>query len=323
MPIWRRRLVLGMVLAVGGIACAGARIPIRGQRRGPAASQLPAPQVFRRRHVALGSTRFRLLGGVSVENVTLYRLDDPTRTPILHIPSGIIYHDKEALAHGRVAVRKLLLQRPRLTVTRSADGRWNLAGILGPLHPEVQIPIIEIEQGTIVIEIATGDVGSPTKPASSPFRIELRNVNATLVNQPRPVLDIQVQGDAVALGPVHAHATWHRTEVRLDSSVDLAPVTVTTGLLQDLAKFCPGLDEQVEQVAGVARWHAGIQYRAGAEPAWRHQVRVELTEGRLVHRRAIAAGQCRVLGALRRWGNGDRSTDREIRAGRCNAGVPV
>ena len=96
MPIWRRRLVLGMVLAVGAIVYAARLcVPIRGHRRGPAASQLQLAS-FSSADVALGSTRFRLLGGVSVENVTLYRLDDPTRTPILHIPSGIIYHDKEA-----------------------------------------------------------------------------------------------------------------------------------------------------------------------------------------------------------------------------------
>jgi hypothetical protein len=288
MSNWRRRLVLGTVLAaVGGIACAGA---LAYQFIGAAAVRQQVTSQLRKffigADVALGSAKFRLLGGVSVENFTLYRLDDPSRTPVLHVPSGIIYHDKEALAHGRVAVRKLLMQRPRLTVTRSADGCWNLAGILGPVHPELQIPIIEIEQGTIVIEIATGEPGSaqPASGGSAPFRIELRNVNATLLNQPRPVLEIQVHGEAVALGPIHAHATWHRTEVRLDAAADLAPVAVTTALLRDLARFYPGLADQVEKVAGVARWHAGVQYRGGVDPAWRHQVRLELTDGRLVHR---------------------------------------
>ncbi len=287
MSIWRRRLVRGMVLAVvGGIACASA---LAYQFTGSAAVRQQVISQLRRffvgADVALGSARFRLLGGVSVENFTLYRLDDPNRAPLLHVPSGIIYHDKEALAHGRIAVRKLLLQRPRLTIKRTADGRWNLAGILGPVHPELQIPIIEIEQGTILIEIATGMPGSAAGPeGAAPFRVELQNVNATLLNQPRPVLEIQVHGEAVALGPVYLHGTWHRTELRLDAAADMAAIAVTTALLRDLARFCPGLADQIEEASGAARMHAGIQYHAGAEPAWRNQVRLELTDGRLTHR---------------------------------------
>src|SRR5581483_9588670 len=134
--------------------------------------------------VALGSARFRLLGGITVENFTLYRKDDVTRTPILHVPSGTIYHDKEQLAAGRFALRKIKLERPRLTVSRSADGRWNLAGILGPVHPDMPIPVIEIEQGTVVLELAVAAENG--RPAPNPLRLELKNVNATLVNQPLP-----------------------------------------------------------------------------------------------------------------------------------------
>jgi hypothetical protein len=230
--------------------------------------------------VALGSARFRLLGGVNVQNFTLYRTDDPARTPLLHVPSGVIYHDKEQLAHGRFAVRKLLLQKPRLTISRSADGRWNLEGILGPVRPDLQIPIIEIEQGTVVLEIASGPGAQP----QAPFRVVLRNVNATLLNQPRPVLNIDVHGDAVSLGPFHVTGTWHRTEARLDAVADLAPVPVTIGLIRDLARFCPSLTEQVDQVSGTARLHAGIQYGKEAAAGWRHQARLELSGGRLVHR---------------------------------------
>jgi hypothetical protein len=279
MAAWRRHLVRGAVLAaVGGIAAA---IALAYQLTGSAAVRQQVTAQLRKffigGEVALGSARFRLLGGVHVENFTLYRKDDPTQTPLLHVPAGVIYHDKEQLAHGRLAIRKLLVQRPRITITRSADGRWNIAGILGPVNPELQLPVIEIEQATVVIEIGT-------HTANTPFRIELRNVNATLLNQPRLVLNIEAHGEAVELGPVHATATWHRTATRLDATVDMAPVPLTTAILRDLSRFCPGLADPVDQVAGVARFHAGLQYHSGAEPAWRHQVRAELTGGRLVHR---------------------------------------
>src|SRR4029078_7717975 len=145
MATWRRRLVRGAVLAaVGGVACAGV---LAYQLTGSAAVRAQVTAQLRNHfvggEVALGSARFRLLGGVNVENFTLYRKDDPTRTPVLHVPSGVIYHDKEQLARGGLAIRTLKLERPRLTVSRAADGTWNLSGILGAVHPEIPIPIIE------------------------------------------------------------------------------------------------------------------------------------------------------------------------------------
>jgi hypothetical protein len=285
MSRWRRRLVRGTVLAaVGGVTCAAA---LAYQLTGSSAVRQQVTSYLRKYfvggEVALGSAKFRLFGGINVENFTLYRRDDPSRSPMFHVPAGVIYHDKEQLAHGKLAIRKLKMERPRLTLTRNADGQWNLAGILGPVHPELQIPIMEIEQGTVVVEMAM-PAGPPGTVAPTPYRVELRNVNATLVNQPRPILNIQIHGDAVALGPVHMEGTWHRTEARLNAMVDVAPVPVTTALVRDLARFTPGLADQLDVAAGTGQLHAGVVYHRGAEPAWHHQVRIELTDGRLVHR---------------------------------------
>src|SRR5947209_14922724 len=183
----------GAVLAaVGGIAGA---VALAYQLTGSAAVRQQVTAQLRKHfvggEVALGSARFRLLGGITVENFTLYRKDDPTRTPILHVPAGVVYHDKEQLAAGRVAIRKIKLERPRLTVTRAADGTWNLGGILGPVLPDMPIPVVEIEQGTVVIEVAPPDA----PPGASPLRVEMKNIHATLVNQPLPVLNIQLRGD--------------------------------------------------------------------------------------------------------------------------------
>ena len=142
MSRWRWRLMRWAVLAtVGGLAGAAA-LAYQLSDSTAVREQVTAQcrKFFVGGEVALGGARFRLLGGVTIQNFTLYRTDDPARTPLLHVPSGVIYHDKEQLAHGRLAVRKLLLQKPRLTISRSADGRWNLAGILGPVHPETANP---------------------------------------------------------------------------------------------------------------------------------------------------------------------------------------
>jgi hypothetical protein len=274
----RRQLVRSLLLAaVGALTTAALAYQVSGSAAVRQQVITHLQKFFVGGDMALGSARFRLLGGVSVENFTLYRRDDSSQSPLLHVPTGIIYHDKEALSHGRLAVRKLLMKRPRITIVRSADGKWNVAGLLGPVHPELQIPIVEIEQGTIALQIATPH-------AAAPFTCELQNVNATLVNQPLPVLHIEIHSHAVALGELAVRATWHRTGERLDATVDLAPISVTTALLRDLAAFWPGIADQVEQVGGTARVHAGIQFGGDVAHGWRHQVRAELTDGRLDHR---------------------------------------
>src|SRR4051812_7005804 len=96
----RRRLVRGFILA----AAAGvATVALAYQLTSSSAVRQQVinhlQKFFVGGDMALGSARFRLLGGVSIENFTLYRRDDASQTPLLHVPAGIIYHDKEALSH--------------------------------------------------------------------------------------------------------------------------------------------------------------------------------------------------------------------------------
>jgi hypothetical protein len=286
MATWRRRLVQALaVLLAGGLSAAGWLA--YQLTNGPAVRQQVIAQL--RKHfigadVALGSARFRLLGGITVDNLTLYRRDDPSQTPILHVPTGVIYHDKEQLAQGRLAIRKLKLERPRLTVTRAADGRWNLAGILGRVRPDIPIPVIEVEQGTVALEFATAADAPPGHAAAAPLRLELRHVNLTVLNHPLPVLAVEARGESALLGPVHLQGSWHRVLERLDAALDLAPVPVGPALVRELARLAPSLAEPVRQVAGVGRLHLGVQYRPDPAPAWGYQVRAELAQGRLEHR---------------------------------------
>src|SRR5919202_5842884 len=120
MASWRKRLVRGLTAAVV-VGLAGAGWLAYQVTSGSAVRQQVIAQL--RKHfvgaeVALGSARLRLLGGITVTNLTLYRRDDPSQTPFLHVPSGVIYHDKEQLGQGQLAIRKLKLDRPRFTVVR-------------------------------------------------------------------------------------------------------------------------------------------------------------------------------------------------------------
>ena len=75
-------------------------------------------------NVTVESARLRLLGGTAVSELRMARRDDADMTNFLHVPSAVIYHDKEHLLGGRLAIRKMELERPRLRVVRDADGRY-------------------------------------------------------------------------------------------------------------------------------------------------------------------------------------------------------
>lgn len=103
-------------------------------------------------HVRLESAHLQLLGGIQVNELRMVHRDGRDKSPLLYVPSAIIYHDKEKLLDGKLGIRKIDLYQPRIHVIRRSDGRWNVAGVLGPVNPEETIPTIVIHQGTILIE---------------------------------------------------------------------------------------------------------------------------------------------------------------------------
>src|SRR5262245_57233892 len=108
---WRKRLT-GLLLVLLLVALGGA---------GWVAYQLLYPldvtaqvvagleERFTGVEVRVGSARLRLLGGIAVTDLALVRRDDPGGVPFLTVPRAVIYHDKEQLAQGRLAVRKVEL----------------------------------------------------------------------------------------------------------------------------------------------------------------------------------------------------------------------
>lgn len=281
----RRRWVLSGVFVM--LAAIGAGFALYHQFTGNVAVRLQILSQLRKHvlggDVALGTARFRLFGGITVEDFTLYRRDDPTRSPVLQVPAAIIQHDPEQLARGRLAIRKITLKRPRLTLTRNAAGAWNVGGILGPVRPDMPIPNIELEQATIVFELAPPN-GSVERGTLSPVRVEVSNVNATLVNHPLPILNLRLHGDAKSLGPLNIQAAWHRVDSRLDADVDFTSIPITTAMVRELGRCSPGFADGIEQASGVCHLTTKLQLRNGATPTLTHQSLIDLKQGRIVHR---------------------------------------
>src|SRR5262249_21163989 len=128
---WRKWIVRGLVFSIlGGLGCAVAlylRWTNPAPVRQPVMGRLEA--LFPRAPISLDSARLRLLGGISLNELRLTRRDDPEQTELAHIPSAVVYHDKEKLLEGTLNIRKVELHRPRLRLIRYPDGRWNVDGL--------------------------------------------------------------------------------------------------------------------------------------------------------------------------------------------------
>src|SRR5437763_1648564 len=129
--VWRKWLVRLLVFSIVGCAAVVAVIyqhftnpaAVRQQVITRLAEHLPGAKV------GVESASLRLMGGITFQDLHLSRRDDPNDTVFLEVPSGTIYHDKEQLLDGTVAIRKIEFDKPWLRVVREKNGAWNLTGI--------------------------------------------------------------------------------------------------------------------------------------------------------------------------------------------------
>ncbi len=107
---WRKWLVRGLVFTVLGLSVLAA--VVYQAYTNPAAIRAQVLNHIRGRFadavsVTLGSAKLRLFGGIAISELRVVRTDGLDRKDFLYVPFGVIYHDKEQLAQGVFAIRKL------------------------------------------------------------------------------------------------------------------------------------------------------------------------------------------------------------------------
>jgi hypothetical protein len=203
------------------------------------------------------------------------RRDDADMANFLYVPSAVIYHDKEQLLGGKLAILKMELERPRLRVVRDSDGRWNLAGLLAEPDLKERIPTLIIKQGTIVVEDRRANGAAP---------VEIKDVSLTVINDPDLTVTFDGSGTSEATGPLRISGTWQRDTRQTGLTCDAKGVPVGPALVQRLSGLCPGLAEQAHDLSGSANLHARIDYHPGATRSWEHDVTLTLTGGKFSHK---------------------------------------
>jgi hypothetical protein len=288
---WRKWLVRALVFSVIGGVTAGAILYQRWTN--PAAVRREVIRklsaLFPGAEVSVDSARWRLLGGISVSEVRLSPRNDPEKREFAYIPSAIIYPDKEQMNDGKVAIRKVVLERPRLRIVRKSDGTWNVSGLLAATRPEEPVPILVIQQGTLVVE--NSGAGWPA--------LEFKDVNLTVVNDSHASMAFQGSGVCELAGAFQFQGTFQRPSQDTTLSIQAPGIAVGPSLMQRWNACCPELGKHAAGLEGTGSVQADFRYRGQISPSWSYQVRWQLRGGRLSHpdlplplRDLEAQGQC-------------------------------
>jgi hypothetical protein len=225
--------------------------------------------------ITVESAHMRLLGGIAFNRLRLARRDDPAQAEFAYFPAGVIYHDKDKLVRGKVAVRKIELPGARLHLVRGPDGRWNLHDILGPVNPNESVPTVVVQDGTLLVEDhQTGPEGTA---------LEIKDVHLTLLNDPAPVVRFHGTGRCDWLGPMEVNGSWNRESTEVALSVHVSQVDIGLPLVERLAAYCPALAEHARHLEGTAAVTVDLAYHPHALRPWTHDLRVQLHDGKCCH----------------------------------------
>jgi hypothetical protein len=281
---WRKWLVRSLVFAVGGGVVLAAFAYQHWTNPAVVRRQVLATldELLPKAHVSLEAARIRILGGISFEELHLTRRDDPGRTDFIYVPKGTIYHDKEQLLNGRLAIQRIVWYQPVIHLIRGENGHWNTEGVLAPPTPEIPIPTIWLQHATVFVE------DKQACPDTTP--LEIHDVNLVIMNDPhRPptvsVLTFNGKGVADLVDTVQVEGTLSRLSQDFTASIQLPRFPVNGALVQRLSKFCPEAAVHARELNGSGALRAEIRYHPESKPAWRHDVRGELTRGSFRHAR--------------------------------------
>jgi hypothetical protein len=271
---WRVWLVRGLVFSVLGVVAALAVLYVL--YTDPARVRLLVQEKlgvkFDRVHVQLASARFRLLGGVLVNELRLARSDGLDSTDFLYVPSTVLYHDKEQLLDGKIGIRRVELDRPQLRLVRQRDGRFNLSGLSSASHPSERLPTLVVRGGTLVLE--------DQQLAPGVTLLEIRQVQLTALNDPLPLVQIDGTGYADVLGPVRIQATFDRQTQVVEAKIQLAEIPVGTPLINRLSLLVPQIATHLARIKAKGQVDATVHSEPGRLD---YQAQLRLTEGELQH----------------------------------------
>jgi hypothetical protein len=299
---WRKLYVRLLVFGIIGLWVAALVLyqhftnaaAVRDQVLAKLKSQLPGCVV------TVDSARLRIMGGIIVSNMHLARKDDPDQSEILHVPTAILYHNKEKILEGELSLSKMEFHRPHLCILRSKDGAWNLEGLAGPSNPRLPWPTVVIHQGTLVLE--------ERGPKGTAALLELTDADLQMINDPLTTVTIEGSAHSTVVGRVRVSGQWQRQTRQLALKITAEQVSLAGIALERLEKLCPAGLLQGLKLEGQADLKAEIAYEPGASVPLNYEGSLVVSKAKVQHPQLPAPVEDLELSC--RFANGDLRLDK-------------
>jgi len=184
------------------------------------------------------SAKFDFSGRVRLQGLSIQLPDDVE--PAFYVPETVITLDDQQLTDfEKVSIRRLRLVHPRLHVVRQQGGEWNWQGITFHPNPTQAVPEVEIEHGTVVVELQRGQ--------RSPRKLKLDDLNITSVPAAARKVTAVVSTRIEPAGPLTA---------TIDANLDGPPFTIEAkwlrlpvddSLLDLVGELSPAVEQQLQR----------------------------------------------------------------------------
>ena len=182
----------------------------------------------------LEGASMRLLGGITLVGLRVSRGDDLDKSDFFYVPRAVVYHDKEQLIDGKLAIRKVELQDPRLRLVRGRTGAWNLENLIPRTGDSTDpIPTLVVEGGVLQIEDRSSAGGVGVSPIG--HLLEIRQVEMLAMNDPPGMFRLEAHGVSDLLGPVSLMLEQERSSKVWAARVELSELPVDAGILRAAA----------------------------------------------------------------------------------------
>ncbi|MFO0935140.1 MAG: hypothetical protein U0798_01325 [Gemmataceae bacterium] len=272
MPLRRptRWLVRGLIMAVlaafgGGIWYAQSWVDPEHVH---AAVCTALQEQFPHSRVEVESVRLSVFGGITVTNLSVTWPGETT--PFFSAPTAIIAHDKERLNQGKLAIRKIELEKPKLRIECGPDGTWKLPGLDRDTPSDRAVPTFVVREASLhLLDRRAG--GYP--------ELHIENAKMQLVNDPLPMLKVQGQATIAPYGDVILAAQFNRETNEAFVKVELPDVPIGPDFSAEVAKFRPDVAEWIAKIRARASIKAEVTYQPKSTIPVRPDVRLEIKDG--------------------------------------------
>jgi hypothetical protein len=230
--------------------------------------------------VHVGAAGYRLFGGITVHDLRVSRPGDAR--PLFAAPTAVIVPDKEGLGRGRIALKKVELDRPTLRLDRRPDGTWGLPGLAGSPDPTAPLPTLLATNATLLLTDGRPN-GLPPLAVLAP--------RVTVVNDPAHTLRFDGQftmspaaDDKPAEGglaiPLTVAGRVHRQTLAGSVRIEIPDLAVTPDLAPAAARLDPQLADVLSQVSARVGLKADLATTGDPARPVKADVRLDVRDGR-------------------------------------------